>query len=145
MERGDFFWFLENSMNLLKRESSANYARLCTELGELRANIAAGAKKRVVFFEGGRFTVSRDVSKYDIEVCLTDRAIVDVIDAKHSLVKALLADAISVKGSLGALEKYRLCLGIYLDGALRSDGFLTLLSDYRQMICRTDPEVGTDV
>jgi hypothetical protein len=133
MQRGDFFWFLTNSMTLLKNESPANYFQLCTELGELRARITVGANERVAFFEGGHFTVSRELSRYDIEVGLTDRAVIDVIDAKYSLVKAVRDDAISVKGRLDALERYRLCLGIYLNGALRSQGFPDLLSEYRRI------------
>jgi hypothetical protein len=134
MEQPDFFWFLQESISILEREVRSNYCQLSSELGALRANIALGNKKRVVYFEGGRFIISLDLSKHDIEVSLSDRAVIDVIDAKYSLENAVRADMIRVKGKLDVLEQFRSCLGIYLNGALRSPGFPRLLYEYRRTV-----------
>jgi hypothetical protein len=134
MGQGDFFWFLERSMRLLKVEAPQNYCQMSSELGELRASIAAAANKRVAYFDGSRFIVSGEPSRCDIEVHLTDKAVIDVIDARYSLNKALREGVISVKGRLDVLDKFHWCLGIYLNGALRSRGFLKLLSEYRRVI-----------
>jgi hypothetical protein len=132
MGQGDFFWFLEHSMRLLRKEASENYLRMSSY--ELRAGIAVHGNKRVAYFDGSRFIVSGELSNYDIEIVVTDKAVIDLIDARCSLNKALRDDMICLKGKLPVLDKFHSCLGLYLNGALRSPGFPKLLSEYRRMI-----------
>jgi len=134
MGQGDFFWFLEHSMRLLRKEASEYYFRMSSDLGELRAGIAVHANKRVAYFDGSRFIVSGELSNYDIEIDVTDKAVIDLIDARYSLNKALRDDMICLRGKLAVLDKFNSCLVLYLNGALRSPGFPKLLSEYRRMI-----------
>jgi hypothetical protein len=133
MDQRDFFWFLGQSMDLLRREAQETYFLMSSKMGQLRAGIAVGSKQQVAYFDHGQFNLSNDLSRSDIEVVLTDMAVIDLIDARQSLDKALLNEVIFVKARLDVLEKFDSCLKIYLYGALRAPGMPKLLLEYRRI------------
>jgi hypothetical protein len=130
----DFFWFLSQSIDLLEKESSQNYSQLAAELNGLRASISAGEDRRLICFDEGRFFIDADAENHDIEVVCGTHTILELLDGKYSLEQALLDEVLFIKGNVGILGKFSNALSIYCNGALRSPGFLGLLSQYRHAV-----------
>jgi len=135
----DFFVFLSASVDLLKTDSPENFLKLTSEMGGLRASVSANGIRKHVYFKGDRLALDdahpeEKSSEPDIEVALTDRAILDLIDGKCSLQQCALSGGIHLKANPPVLEQYHRCLGHYLNGALRSAGFPRLLSQYRSAV-----------
>jgi hypothetical protein len=130
----DFFCFLSESMVLLERESSENYAHLASELEGLRALIDTKLDKHVVYFDGFRFIVASGELSRDVEIGFAEEAILKLLDGHHSLPEAVIRDEILLRGGLAVLDKFQRGLNIYLNGALRCPSFPALLSDYRQTV-----------
>jgi hypothetical protein len=132
MPSADFFSFLSKSIDLLKRESGENYARLAAELKGLRINISASANARLAYFSGGQFVIESDLERADIWLEFEECTILAVIDGKYSLEEAVLGGEIFIRGNVRKMETLHSALAVYLDGALRSPGFPELLADYRR-------------
>jgi hypothetical protein len=132
MPSADFFSYLSKSLDLLKDESRENYGRLAAELKSLRINIRAGKAARVAYFADGEFAIEAAGEHADIWLEFDEGAILNVIDGKSSLEDAVLDGAIFVRGGVQKIEILYGALVVYLDGAMRSPGFPTLLSNYRQ-------------
>ena len=130
----DFFAFLSASVDLLKADSPENFSRLAREMDGLRANVSANGIRKHVYFRGDCLALDEacpEPSEPDIDVALTDRAVLDLIDGKCSLQQSVVQGEIYVRGKPLVLDQYYRALGHYLNGALRSAGFPTLLSQYR--------------
>jgi hypothetical protein len=140
MPHANFFEFLADSIDLLKKESSENYLQLASALAGLQASISTGLEKRLVYFDGNQFVVTTDLSNPDIDVVFRNDVIIDLIDGRYSLEKAVLDDAVFVKGTVVMLEKFYSALSIYLQGALRSRSFPFLLANYRRAVSTEDSQ-----
>jgi hypothetical protein len=132
MPYADFFYYLSESLDLLKHESRENYERLAAGLNDLRINICAGRKTRIAYFGEGQFVIEPDGRLADIWLEFDEGTILQVIDGKSSLEEAVLDGAIFIRGDLQKIETLYSALAAYLDGAMRSPGFPALLADYRQ-------------
>jgi hypothetical protein len=135
----DFFVFLSSSVDLLKGEAPENFSRLAREMDGLRAGVSANGIRKHVYFRGDRLALDEESAEeepreHDIEVALTDRAILNLIDGKCSLQQSVVQGEIHIKGESVVLNRYYRCLSHYLDGALRSASFPKLLSQYRSAV-----------
>lgn len=135
----DFFAFLSASVDLLKTDSPENFLKLTSEMGGLRASVSANGIRKHVYFKGDCLALDEESAeegspRLDIEVALTDRAVLDLIDGKCSLQQSVLKGGIHLKAHPPVLEQYHHCLSHYLNGAMRSAGFPRLLSQYRSAV-----------
>jgi hypothetical protein len=133
----DFFAFLSASVDLLKADSPENFSKLTSEMNGLRATISTTDARKCVYFEGDCLALDEahpHSTEPDIEVALTDRAVLDLLDGKCSLKQSVIRGEIHVRANPLILDRYHRCLGHYLNGALRSASFPTLLSQYRSAV-----------
>lgn len=120
---------------MLKVEAYENYKKMVMELGGLRARISCD-EKRTVYFDQTGFVISDDASRIDVETSFNNDTITDLIDGEYSIFEALLSEKLKIKGKIIAINKFNIAVNAYLNGALRSPGFLQLLSEYRRSLSR---------
>lgn len=130
----DFFGFLARSIDLLKQESCESYERMATELQGVLTSVSTGTNARLVWFDDGQFAMETGPADADIWIEFEESAILDLIDGKHNLEEAVIGGDIFIKGNVRTIEKFYTALTAYLNGALRSPGFLALLTDYRRTL-----------
>lgn len=135
MASNDFFWFLSRSIDVLREESHENYENLALELKGVRARVSCG-KKHTVYFDDMNLIICDDISHFDIEARFDDFTIIDLVDGRCSILDAVLSERLKIQGKVSILYKFIVAMNSYLNGALRSPGFLPLLSQYRQSLRR---------
>lgn len=126
-----FFEFLSESMLLLATEVPDHYESLARELFGFRVRITANGIRRDAYFAQSGFQVDGPKGQTDVEIAFDGETVLALIDGETTLEKALLADDIFILGPVEAVERFFSAIVIYVNGSLRSNGFLRLLTDYR--------------
>jgi hypothetical protein len=127
----DFKSFLLCSLDVLEREKPATFARLCNMLNGKELELVVDDTPVVL-----RFTPAVRVEPQPraphIRLLADRSAILDVIDGL-SLEDAIVAERITLAGSLDDLVSFHDALSAYLHGAVRAPSFPGLLYAYRRV------------
>jgi hypothetical protein len=80
---------------------------------------------------GGVARVTAEARAPAVECRTTRRAILDLVDARTTLMAAVVADRVWLRGSVEDLLAFHDGLMVYLGGAVRSPSFPWLLRQFR--------------
>jgi hypothetical protein len=103
---------------------------------------ALGTREVLIEVDGERTAVTSTKSATRVEAaprapvveCRTTReAIIDLVDARMTLVDAVVSERVWLRGSVGDLLAFYDGLMAYLGGAVRCPSFPWLLNDFRAM------------
>ena len=131
-----FFRFLAQSMRVLENEAPGRYQSLTMALGGMQAQLTADGSARVVRFEGSRFVLKNESGDVDVDVVFTSDTILGLIDGELSLEEAINNETLWIRGAVEIVEQFYDAVLVYVDGAIRSPGFLNLLKDFRRQQLR---------
>lgn len=132
----DFGAFLQRSLALLAREAPAAEHRLAHALGANVVTFRVDGAPVAVRVEEGRPRVAGAREPGHTEVATDPHTILDLVDAKLTLLEALTSERFRLRGSLDAVTGFDAALLAYLDGAVRCPSFPALLDEFRRA-CRT--------
>ena len=118
-------------MRLLASDVPNHYESLARELSGLRVSIATDGGQRDICFDRSDFRVTDADGLSDVEVAFEAGTVLALIDGHTTLEDAVLADELFVRGPVDAVERLFSAVVIYVNGSLRSNGFLQLLTGYR--------------
>jgi hypothetical protein len=128
---------LGESFAALEDELPTAHARLCAGLAGRAVAIDVDGERFVVALAGGQARVASVPAGEDtaagVRVATSRGAILAVIDARRSLVEAVLADEVRVVGELDRLVEAHQALVTYVHGAVRCPSFLSLLQRFRTL------------
>lgn len=127
-----FASFLGRSLKLLERELPWGYATLCRVLGEREVLIEVDGEAAPILCTGHSMRVEQAPRAPMVECKTTREAILELVDAKATLVGAILADKVWLRGSVDDLLAFHDGLMAYLGGAVRSPSFPWLLQEFRE-------------
>jgi hypothetical protein len=122
--------FLDESLCAIEREAPAAYAQLCRHLAPREVLLRVDEEEITVRFGRGRAAL--DVPQHPaVRVAVTTPAILDVIDARYSLLDAVLEGAMVLQGRLDDLLAFHDGLLAYVHGAVRAPSLPDLLTRFR--------------
>lgn len=131
-----FASFLTRSLELLARELPWVYTLLCAALSPREVSIEVDGEISAVFCSTTSLRVTQRPEAPVVE-CRTSRAaIVDLIDARLTLVQAVVEDRVWLRGDVDELLAFHDGLMIFLGGAVRSPSFPGLLREFRLFSAR---------
>lgn len=126
-----FAGYLEGSLSALRRDLPWIYARLCARVAprELRLKV----DDELVGLRCGEDEIRRiePPSAPAVEAHIDRQAILDLVDARITLLDALLEERLVVRGALDDVIAFHDGLMIYLHGAVRDPSFPALLRRFR--------------
>lgn len=129
-ERG-FTAFLLESFAAMRREVPGAHAEVCRVLARRSVRIEVGGESPLLRFARGEVALGSGAGAATIEVRATKAAILDLVDARRTLVESVLGDAIFLRGGTHDLLVFHDGLTAYVHGAVRAPSFPSLLRDYR--------------
>jgi hypothetical protein len=126
-----FSAFLSRSLTLLSNELPWVDRALCRALGSRVTALTVDGEKVTVRSDGSVVRVTAAIAEPDVE-CVTSRTtILALIDARLTILEAIDADQLWLRGGVGDLIAFHEGLSIYVSGAVRSPSFPRLLQEYR--------------
>ena len=123
--------FLATSLQALDRELPQAYALLCTHLAGQQLAIEVDGEMVGLSFAGGRARLLARAAPATVHVVTSRALIFDLIDARCTLLQAVLSDRLLVRGAPQELLAFHDGLLAYLHGAVRAPSFPPLLRAYR--------------
>jgi hypothetical protein len=128
----DFYRFLDRSLNELRVDEPDVHNALARSMGDLRARLVADGTVRTVWLESPDSWMYEGKSEADIEVAFDRRVILDLIDGRVTLERAIFQERLRMRGSADAVQRFHDVLLIYLEGLIRMPGTSSLLKGYRE-------------
>jgi hypothetical protein len=133
--------FVARSLELLRVEQPDAFARMCDALAGRHVRLSLAEDVLDLHFSPADVQVrprrsvpvaaGTSIEAASVEVA-TDRAtIVALVDGSHSLMSAVMADALILRAGTDALLAFHDGLAFYLHGAVRAPGFPSLLAAFR--------------
>jgi hypothetical protein len=126
----DFHRFLERSLALLAAEVPAAYQGVEIALRVCPMRVVVDGEGLLLRFRNGYHEIASD-GDAAVELRTTSASILDLIDGRLDFIDALLGEQLFLQGTLDRVVSCDCALSSYLAGAVRADGFPSLLSDYR--------------
>jgi hypothetical protein len=138
-----FRTFLARSFDALRREVPEAYARMCRRLDSRRVDLRVDGEHVAVVFARDEARIVADGRPGEVEVRTSRTAVLRVIDARDTLVSAVLADRLVLRGAPRDVLAFHDGLMAYVHGAVRARSFPGLLRQFRQRRRRTSmPHAG---
>jgi hypothetical protein len=126
-----FASFLGRSLELLARELPWGYAALCRTLAPREVVIEVDGAATGLVCEADAVRVAPAMTAPAVECRTTREAILDLVDARMTLVEGVMSERVWLRGSVADLLAFHDGLLIYLGGAVRSPSFPWLLREFR--------------
>jgi len=128
-----FRGFLERSLACLSHEAPLAYARTCETLASraIRADVD-GEVVPVRFTRERARVLDEEPARAAVSLRTSRRAILDLLDARCTLVEAVLDDRFFLAGAPDDLVAFHDGFTAYLHGAVRSPSLPDLLAEYRR-------------
>ena len=105
--------FLRRSLDVLQRELPAGYAEVATRLGRRAVKIEVDGERLCLMGDGSELSIAPIPLRPAASASGTSAALRAILEGKHTLDSAILADAITLQGTLPQLaafyETLRLC------------------------------------
>lgn len=128
---------LAESFAMLRDELPAAYERMCSRLSERAMEIRVDDERFLVQIGAGGARVralgAEEDARKDASITTSTRAIQDVIEARRSLVEAVLTDEVQAVAPLDSLVEVLSGLTVYVHGAVRCPSFPRLLERFRAL------------
>lgn len=131
---GSFAFFLGRSLDALARELPAIYLTMCATLAPREVSIRVDGELVSVLCGADQARLLAVPEQPAVEVVTSRAAIVDLIDARSTLVESVLADRVRLRGKLDDLVAFHDGLIVYLHGAVRGPSFPDLLRQFRRSL-----------
>ena len=129
--------FLRRSLDVLQRELPAGYAEVATRLGRRAVKIEVDGERLCLMGDGSELSIAPIPLRPAASASGTSAALRAILEGKHTLDSAILADAITLQGTLPQLAAFYETLHAYFNAAVRCPSFAQLLDDYFQSISDT--------
>lgn len=126
---------LTESFQALAREQPAQHALMCEQLQGHTVEVCVGAERFFLGFARGGARVESTGPAAQALLVTGRGVLADVLDARLSLTRAVLTDALEVVGPLASLMALHEGLVTYVHGAVRCPSFPSLLARLRA-VCR---------
>src|SRR5262245_37095896 len=125
--------FLAASFSALRAEVPEAYAAMCGALAPRALVLDVDGEAVTLRFEPLRVVeVVHADAVAAVSLCASRQTILDVIDARHSLVSAALAGRLDLRGAPTDVAAFHDAFIRYVQGAVRAPSFPTLLDEFRQ-------------
>ena len=131
MSSASFFDFLDQSLAALRAELPAAYDALVGELEGRRLAMTADGERRVVSFGRSGLEAHAQRERVDFEVAFDRGAVLDLVDGRISLPRAILTERIALRGGTDSIARFDLALQNYVQGAVRCPSLPALLGSFR--------------
>jgi len=131
MRERRFADFLTRSFVTLERELPRIHERLCRHFAGHTVAIHVDGETVPLSFTARRVFFQHGGSSHVVRIVTGRSTILDLVDARRSLVDAVLGDQLQLLGSPDDLLHFHDGLMIYLHGAVRAPGFPSILRNYR--------------
>lgn len=125
-----FSRFLARSLALLEDELPDFYCRVPKAIGMRRVLLHVDDERIGVISGARRLSLTMEMTSPDVELRTTRSAIVRLVDGTDSLVDAILADRVVLRGTVDDLIAFHDGLMAYLHAAVRCPGFQELRDEY---------------
>jgi len=132
-----FRTFLARSFDALRCEVPEAYARMCRRLVARRVDLRVDDEHVAVVFARDQARIVAEASPCAVEVRTSRTAVLRVIDARDTLMSAVLADRLVLRGAPRDVLAFHDGLMAYVHGAVRARSFPELLRQFRQRRRRT--------
>lgn len=130
-QRASFASFLRTSLQALEQECPQAHRQMCARLCGREIEIRVDEELVAVQFGTEAVVLSRRSKKPCVTVTSTRTAILELVDARVSLTKAILSEALDLRGAPSDLSAFFDSFEAYLRGAVRAPSFPDILSAYR--------------
>ena len=145
MQDDGFRTFLERSFDALRREVPEAYREMCRRLSVRSIRLDVDAERVAIVFARDDARIVAETDSCTVEMRTSRAAILDVIDAKATLMNAVLADRLVLQGAPADVLAFHDGLMAYVHGAVRARSFPELLRQFRQRRRRTStPRAGVE-
>lgn len=125
---------IAESFEMIRREVPAAYTQMCEPLAGQSIVIEVDGRVFHTRFEADGASVAETGQKPLAEVRTDARAILGVIEGRHSLARAVTLDEVAVKGPLDALIRMREVLHRYIHGVVRCPSAPSLLVRFERLV-----------
>ncbi len=132
MSYGEFADFLDASLNILRERVPGAYDRLCAQLSGSPILIRVDQSSFVLTSSAQHLSIGDAHDAPAVEIAVSKSAVLDLLDARTTLLDAIREDRLFLRGSVESLPVFFSALQTYVRGALRAASFETLLASYRQ-------------
>ena len=140
-----FRTFLARSFDALRREVPEAYSRMCRRLASRAVALRVDEERVAVVFARDEARIVADGRECAVEVRTSRTAVLRVIDARDTLMSAVLADRLVLRGAPRDVLAFHDALMAYVHGAVRARSFPDLLRQFRQRRRRTSrPRAGVE-
>ena len=137
MSEPDFPDFLDRSLDIMSEEVPGAYAALCRVLDGRDVRVEVDGRPVGVEFVRGDARLTRSGTLRSVDVRTTRDAILSLVDAKETLLDAVLSERVVMAGAPDDLLAFHDGLMAYVHGAVRAPSFPALLQAYRTNQRRT--------
>jgi hypothetical protein len=110
---------------------------MCRRLDARRVDLRVDEERVAVVFARDEARIVGDAGPCTVEVRTSRTAVLRVIDARDTLMSAVLADRLVLRGAPGDVLAFHDGLMAYVHGAVRARSFPELLRQFRQRRRRT--------
>jgi hypothetical protein len=131
MPEPDFREFLARSFELMRDEVPGAYAAVCRVLDSRDVRVEVDRQSVAVGFARGEARLTRSSERRAVDVRTTRDAILALVDARETLLEAVLSERVAMTGSTHDLLAFYDGLMAYVHGAVRAPSFPALLRAYR--------------
>ena len=122
---------MEASFTALRGEVPSAYAAMCGRLSPRRLVLRVDGETIGLRFERTEAAFVPAAKHPAVELETSRRTILDMIDGRHTLVTAVLADEMCLRGSPADVLAFHDGLTAYLHGGVRAPSFRPLLAEFR--------------
>jgi hypothetical protein len=129
--RAAFTDFLAASLAALGQEVPAAFALLCRRLARREVRLRVDDDTVALRFLPGGVVMDPVPERPCVELVTTGRTVLDVLEARETLVSAALRDRLQLRGALDDLLALHDGLLAYVHGAVRAPSLPRLLARYR--------------
>ena len=129
-DQGRFWHFLRSSLSVLEHELPAGYADVASRLGRRAVKIEVDGERLCLVGDGVELSLAPTPLHPAASASGTSSALRAILEGSHTLDSAILADAITLQGSLPQLAALYETLHAYFNAAVRCPSFAQLLDDY---------------
>jgi hypothetical protein len=126
-----FATFIGASLETLSNEFSTAYHLLYTQLASRSVLLVIDDEAVVLAFDREGAHVLPELGNPTIRLQTSRQTILDVIDARLTLLEAVLEDSIVLQGDTESLAAFHEGLLTYIQGAIRCPSFPALLDHFR--------------
>jgi hypothetical protein len=130
MPAPDFFGFLSQSLEDIRRDEPKAHRALVRAFGAMRARLVAGGDGSTLQVQDEAWRLDRGYSPAEVEVRFDREATLDLIGGRLALEDAILSERLQIFGSPNKVELFYDALLIYIEALVRSPRNEALLKDY---------------